>query len=549
MINKTSLSVFFVAILSTICLNSKNGAATVYVSLVTDTTIQEMINAAEEGDTVLVASGTYKGDGNRDLSFHGKNIFLLSEKGSEYTIIDCEALGRGFNFNSGETFNASISGFTVRNGLSDYRGASIYICNSSPFISNCILLNGYCPAGGGIYLESSFSTMNDCYISRCDRMGIRAEYSDNIIANCIIQENESGFLGGGLSFNETIVTISDCIITDNIVDSWDGDARGGGIYSYKSDLIVERCEISNNTCEGGYIAWVEGGGIYCQWGSMIISDCLISGNSADAAGGVYIAMTDYAFIDNSNILSNTAYRYSSGGIYSGSNNQVKMVRCTVMLNESVDSGGGIRINLNDTSEYENLIVRSNIPDQISGWPEINWSNIEGFYPGEGNIDEDPLFVASEYGDYRLLWDSPCIDSGNPDSLDLDGTRSDMGAHSFDQSKELIVYLSPETREIAPGDSVRVRYTVCNAHPHEKNFGTAAGLRLPDGAPWPGNPLQDPFYTSIAPSSNLAREFEYRVPITWPEGTYSLAAGVGYDARIFDLDHFEFTVAEDTTSLN
>lgn len=50
---------------------------------------------------------------------------------------------------------------------------------------------------------------------------------------------------------------------------------------------------------------------------------------------------------------------------------------------------------------------------------------------------------------------------------------------------------------------------------------AAGLRLPGGAPWPGNPLEDPFYTSIAPMSNLIREFNYHVPPAWLPGTYSL----------------------------
>lgn len=65
---------------------------------------------------------------------------------------------------------------------------------------------------------------------------------------------------------------------------------------------------------------------------------------------------------------------------------------------------------------ESLSIRSGSDATIS------YSNIEGGFPGEGNIDADPLFEA---GTYHLLPGSPCIDAGNTDLLpadefDLDG---------------------------------------------------------------------------------------------------------------------------------
>ena len=61
------------------------------------------------------------------------------------------------------------------------------------------------------------------------------------------------------------------------------------------------------------------------------------------------------------------------------------------------------------------------------------------WPGEGNINIDPLFRAPQNGDYRLLQDSPCVDIGTPiNAPDEDirgiyrphGDGYDLGAHEF-----------------------------------------------------------------------------------------------------------------------
>src|SRR5690242_16654180 len=93
------------------------------------TTIQAGINLASNGDVVIVAQGTYTGVGNRNIDFFGRNITVMSESGPQYTIVDCQGLGQGFKFVTGET-SAVMDGFTIKNGTSN-KGAGVLIDSAS----------------------------------------------------------------------------------------------------------------------------------------------------------------------------------------------------------------------------------------------------------------------------------------------------------------------------------------------------------------------------------------------------------------------------------
>ncbi|GAG96895.1 unnamed protein product, partial [marine sediment metagenome] len=87
--------------------------------------IQDAIDAAVDGDVVIVAPDTYTGDGNRDIDFHGKAITVRSIDPNDpnivaATIIDCQGTffdpHRGFYFHSNEDANSILEGFTITNG-------------------------------------------------------------------------------------------------------------------------------------------------------------------------------------------------------------------------------------------------------------------------------------------------------------------------------------------------------------------------------------------------------------------------------------------------
>jgi hypothetical protein len=113
-------------------------------------TIQQGIDAAQDGDEVVVCDGTYTGAGNKNLDFHGKAITVRSAGGPESCIIDCQGDGRGFCFLSGETSASVVDGFTVQNGWvsGEYSSGGAILCgSSSPTIANCALIHNTAGVG------------------------------------------------------------------------------------------------------------------------------------------------------------------------------------------------------------------------------------------------------------------------------------------------------------------------------------------------------------------------------------------------------------------
>lgn len=122
-------------------------------------TLQEAVDASQDGDTVLVERGIHTGP----LLFKGRNIlvtsrFLLSRDPEDIdsTVIDGGRNGRSVVvFNTGESSQAELNGFTLRNGLTGY-GGGIYINGASPTLQYLVIRSNTANRnGGGIYCTQS----------------------------------------------------------------------------------------------------------------------------------------------------------------------------------------------------------------------------------------------------------------------------------------------------------------------------------------------------------------------------------------------------------
>jgi len=135
------------------------------------TTIQEGINASIDGDTVLVYPGTYY----ENIAYNGKEITLaslyLTTKDKIYinnTIIDGNQNGSCVRIMSGEDESTVLCGFTIQNGNGysvKKKGGGIYINNSNPVITDCLITNNNAIYGGGIYCKYSNIVLSNNTIS------------------------------------------------------------------------------------------------------------------------------------------------------------------------------------------------------------------------------------------------------------------------------------------------------------------------------------------------------------------------------------------------
>ena len=218
-------------------------------------TIQAGIDASVHGDEVLVAPGTYSGSGNQNINFLGKNIALRSEAGPVVTIIEPTgpAPRRAVNLRSGETA-ASIEGFTLRGGYSDWGGA-IFCSGASATISNCLLTDNFAVygPGGGIYCESSSLSVIDCVIVENYSIdfaaggAIFASASTLIVRGCTISDNEGAF-GSQIDLFESSVGV-----VENTIVSFGHQGSIGGQASSSVSIIC--CDLFGNEW-GDWNVWI-----------------------------------------------------------------------------------------------------------------------------------------------------------------------------------------------------------------------------------------------------------------------------------------------------
>jgi len=181
-------------------------------------TIQDGINAAVNGDTVLVAPGTY----NENINFNGKAIVVTSSGGPKVTIIDGGSLGAVVTFSTGETNGSVLSGFTLQHG----DNSGVYMNFASPVVKNNIIANNTAEFGAGMYIggASTAQVLRNTFIGNVasaggGAIGLFDAGSVRIENNRITKNNGSGQGGAIWMVNEADEIIVQNLMYDDVASS------------------------------------------------------------------------------------------------------------------------------------------------------------------------------------------------------------------------------------------------------------------------------------------------------------------------------------------
>jgi len=388
-----------------------------------------------------------------------------------------------------------LDGFIITAGFADgglyYRYGGGMSNNGKPTLSNCIFIGNYSRSNGGGMYNSGDPNLTNCTFSNNSSSssgGGMYNSGDPNLTNCTFSNNSSSG-GGGMYNRRGDPDLNNCTFSDNSASIYDGGGMDNAYYSNSPTLT--NCTFSNNSARNGggmsnlngafgYPAFTnctfsnnfaneDGGGMFSV-GYPNLTNCTFSRNLAYGDGGGmynFNGTFGYPAFTNCTFSGNLAYE-GGGGIYSGSQlyNYPAFTNCTFSGNLAYDGGG---LYYRGKTILTNCILWNNIPNQIpfSEHCVVSYSNIQDGWPGESNIDLDPLFVSPGYwdpngtpedpdddfwvnGNYHLKsqagrWDpvsktwlmddvtSPCIDAGDPnspvgDEPEPNSGRINMGAY-------------------------------------------------------------------------------------------------------------------------
>ncbi|MFB6320314.1 T9SS type A sorting domain-containing protein [Saccharicrinis sp. FJH54] len=370
-------------------------------------TIQQGINAASTGDTVIVAEGTWY----ENINYNGKAItvasrFILDDDTSHIskTIIDGSQPSHPDSASvvrmlSGEDTTSVLCGFTITGGKGTYVSmeGTLFLVGG-----------GICTLGSGGKIENNIIRQNNLpnptKSTHAWGFGLSAMVENHhlIIRNNVFREHTFNgvkrAMGGGMCIGGGSILIEGNTIMENSITSGTESVAGGIGYWFNKvpdgvihEVIIRNNLIKNNTLKASNLN-LEGAGIF------------VRGNHSDKHLHIY----------NNVISGNRAVNKLEGGITLWEIDNAMIYNNTIVNNTGLSGGNQIALRMSSNATIFNNILWSNIGSakeiivENGSSAKAQFNCIRKGWTGEGNIDADPLL---DYATYELLEGSPCIGLG------------------------------------------------------------------------------------------------------------------------------------------
>lgn len=378
-------------------------------------TIQAGVDASVSGDTVLVAPGTYIGDGNREIIVSLKDIDIIGVGGAASVIVDADSSGNGFIISDGIV---NVKGLSVINSGTAFSADISFITGKRTLnIDSCIIAQN----GTGIRVDLSYilsvSLTNSKVLNNGTGFYSGLEDKDFNVSNCLFEGNNMAMFGAFHAINDTIRNGVDGfsghrteygiehLVEDCVIENMSGVVIGGG-----SLCTFRRCLIQNNP-----------GSIITHWpdNNKWLEDCVITNNTGngirlvnDSEFPSTISLTRCVYANNTDGISGNGHSFAPFSL--------NIDRCTIVgnLDYAVQTGS------QQCAKITNSIVAFNSYGlNIGNDDQINCSDVFSNYGGNyigypdqtginGNISLDPLFCDTASNNYSLRSNSPCLPENN-----------------------------------------------------------------------------------------------------------------------------------------
>lgn len=412
-------------------------------------TIQSAINAAVDGDEVIIADGVHTGPGNRDIRFLGKAITVRSASGdAALCVIDCEHAAPGVRFDGGENQNTILMRITILRAL-----GGITIMAAEPTILGCRIIQSQ---GAGVTVAGDSlrePRLIDCQISECTSTTLAAGLKCGgrvHLSGCTISNNVGGIFGGGVHVGITSdLTALNCSIVGN------ASRMGAGIYAHGGSIHLRACTLRGNVAGSTEYPYGLGGAVYAFQTTGQVVQCLIEDNHArfSSGGAAYLEAAAFSFL---NCVVRANRGGSGGAIYADGSqidatgcsftdnvdaaialfySSIDAVNCTFAGNRDEIGGGSAIYGILQTGAigaFRNCLFAEGpgaVSTGLKNGSQFSYSLASGGFAGPGNINAAPQFVDADGpdndpltwqdNDYRIPPGAPGVDAGDNTAVPLD----------------------------------------------------------------------------------------------------------------------------------